>query len=518
VTRRSQLIKLKCWVCQGTPRSRRQAMRRSLFDLKIGEAFGRYELLVPVAEGGMSQVWAARLRGTRGFRKLVAIKTLIADCEQSRLERMLLAEARLASQIQHPNVAQYLDLGERDGVLFVVMEWIDGEPLASLMRDATRLGGIPLAIGVQIVAQVCRGLHAAHELHDDDGEPLGLVHCDVSPPNLMISTLGSVKLIDFGISKATRGAPRVSRDAIVAGKLGFMAPEQARGERFDRRADLFSLGIVLYLVATGRHPFGEGPPTERLNRIVHAAPILPPSCANPQIPTALERVMLRALAHDRAARYQSAAEFLCGLRAAMPELAHEFVVGEFVECVCADSIAARRALIGNALRVAGEWEDAAAERTLESVPPAGPVRKVEDPTLQFTPTEAPSFSDIAVVPSVRPRRIRWWSVAVLSACLGLVASVLHLSRSLHAPALPPSTDAAAVYLPVSPYSRPAPNHGAAGSSSPLPEPPPAASGVAPSQEPTAAPVTPKLNARCAGSGRCAPQRRAKARAVPDYGI
>jgi serine/threonine-protein kinase len=294
----------------------------------------------------------------------------------------------------------------------------------------------------------------------------------------------------------------------VAGKLGFMAPEQARGERFDRRADLFSLGIVLYLVATGRHPFGDGAPTERLNRIVHDAPILPPSVVNPQIPAALARVMLRALAHDRAARYQSAAELLCGLRAAMPELAHEFVVGEFVECVCAESIAARRALIGDALRAATECEDA--ERTLESVPPAGPVRKlhVDDPTLPFTPTEAPSFSDIAVVPSARPRRSRWWSVAVLSACLGLVASILHLSRSLHAPALPPSTDAAAAYLPVLPSSRPAARHGIASSASALAEPPPAASGEPPAAEPAAGPTTPKPRGK----------RRAKGRVVPDYGI
>jgi hypothetical protein len=203
----------------------------------------------------------------------------------------------------------------------------------------------------------------------------------------------------------------------------------------------------------------------------------------------------------------------------MPELAHEFVVGEFVECVCAESIAARHALIGDALRVASEGEDATADRTLESIPPAGPVREVrlDDPTLPFTPTEAPSFSDIAVVPSARPRRNRWRSVAVLSACLGLAASILHLSRPLHAPVLPPSTDAAAAYLPVVPASRPAASHGTASSSTPLAELPPAPSG-APAQ-PTAGPTTPKPRAKCAGSAHCTPaQRRAKARAVPDYGI
>ncbi|HEY8943677.1 MAG TPA: serine/threonine-protein kinase, partial [Polyangiaceae bacterium] len=196
---------------------------RNALDMHAGEAFSRYELLVPIAHGGMSRVWAARLRGTRGFQKLVAIKTLFTaeGGDHERLERMLLEEARLASQIQHPNVAQYLDLGERNGVLYVVMEWVDGEALGSLMRLATGAGGIPLEISVQIVAQACNGLHGAHELRDAQGRALGLVHCDVSPQNLMISANGAVRLIDFGIARATHGR---GEEHLVAGKLAFMAP------------------------------------------------------------------------------------------------------------------------------------------------------------------------------------------------------------------------------------------------------------------------------------------------------
>src|SRR5688500_14062990 len=167
-------------------------MRRSLSDFQVGEPFGRYDLLFPVAEGGMSRVWAARLRGTRGFQKVVALKTLLANgSEGHTLEQMLLDEARHASAIQHANVAQYLDVGEQDGVLFLVMAWLDGESLSRLIKNARKTCGIPLSLAIEIAAQVCKGLHAAHELKDENGRSLGLVHCDVSPQNIMLTSTGT---------------------------------------------------------------------------------------------------------------------------------------------------------------------------------------------------------------------------------------------------------------------------------------------------------------------------------------
>lgn len=327
-------------------------MRRSLFDIQAGEAFGRYELLLPIARGGMSRVWAARLRGTRGFQKLVAIKTLRASTsDDSMLERMLLEEARLASQIQHPNVAQYLDLGERQGVLFVVMEWLEGEALGSLMRLAAPSGGIPLGISVQIVAQVCKGLHGAHELRDAAGAPLGLVHCDVSPQNLMVGKNGAVRLIDFGIARATHDHGSTQ---LFAGKLAFMAPEQARGESIDRRADLFSLGVVLYLLTTGRHPFPGKTAADSLRRMQSNAPILEPSVIRPSYPKALELVVLKALARDPASRFGSAAEMLMELTEAFPRRASEPAVAEFVERVAGTVLKERREAITEAMRLADE--------------------------------------------------------------------------------------------------------------------------------------------------------------------
>jgi serine/threonine-protein kinase len=415
-------------------------MGRNLSELQIGEAFGRYELLLPVARGGMSRVWAARLRGTRGFQKLVAIKTLLADDSLvERLEPMLLAEAQLAAQIQHPNVAQYLDLGERAGMLFVVMEWVDGESLTQIIKRAANRGGVPLAISAQIVAQACNGLHGAHELADARGEPLGLVHCDVSPHNLMVSAAGAVKVIDFGIAKAVRGAPMEGQDGLVAGKLAFMAPEQARGGHVDRRADIFSLGIVLYLLTTGRHPFGSGTAQETLERILRASPVIPPCAADPRYPKALERVVMRALENDREKRFETAAEMLYELSAAV-NLAHEIEVGAFVQELCSDTLLERRQRVNQALELAARREEQASapELSFSIAPdPTPSPPPVELPSLQHVSTTAPSAADVYVPTPVpeEPRRRRRGGVWLTMAASALVAlgAIAYRSDSLPQP-------------------------------------------------------------------------------------
>jgi serine/threonine-protein kinase len=449
-------------------------------ELKSGQAFGRYELLLPVAKGGMSRVWAARLRGTRGFEKLVAIKTLFADgVEKQRLEPMLLAEARLAARIQHPNVAQYLDLGERDGMLFVVMEWVDGESLTSLIRNSTRLGRIPLGVSAQIVAQACNGLHGAHELRDARNEPLGLVHCDVSPHNLMISGTGAVKLIDFGIAKATSGAPMEGQSGMVAGKLAFMAPEQARGHEVDRRADIFSLGIVLYLLTTGRHPFGVGTPLETLERIVKNAPVIPPCAADPRYPAAVERVVMRALAHRREDRFESAAEMLYELSAAT-DLAHEIEVGAFVQETCEQTLRERRVAIEEALNQAAAREtQGETPVAFVSVPPEATA--APETLLQHVSTTAPAAADVLFSPAspLRARRAPFFAGLVAALGLALGFGYRHLQprfsnstpspvspaalfetskapapRSLPSVAANPAPEAKAVQAPFAPAAEP----------------------------------------------------------------
>ena len=178
----------------------------------------------------MATVWAARLKGTRGFQKIVAVKTMLPSVSDDPLfEQMFLDEATLASSIRHPNVAEILDLGEENGVLFLVMEWVDGEPLSVLMKAAYKRGGVPIPVGIRIAMEVCEGLHAAHELRDESGSLLDVVHRDVSPQNILVTFDGVVKIVDFGVAKAAGRAGTQTTAGQIKGKAAYMSPEQARG-------------------------------------------------------------------------------------------------------------------------------------------------------------------------------------------------------------------------------------------------------------------------------------------------
>src|SRR5262249_52176616 len=176
---------------------------RTLQEIQPGQTLGRYEFLVPIAEGGMAAVWAARLKGSRGFSKTVAVKTMLPTVsDDPQFEQMFLDEAQICARIKHPNVVEILDLGEQDDVLYLVMEWVDGEPLSSVRRAAAKQGNLPRSIAVKIIADAAAGLHAAHELKDELGNPVGLVHRDISPQNILLAYDGGVKIVDFGVAKA----------------------------------------------------------------------------------------------------------------------------------------------------------------------------------------------------------------------------------------------------------------------------------------------------------------------------
>jgi eukaryotic-like serine/threonine-protein kinase len=221
-----------------------------------GSTLGRYEILMPVAKGGMAAVWAARLQGTRGFKKIVAVKTMLPDVsDDPDFQSMFLDEARVAARIRHPNVVEILDLGEESDVLYLVMEWVDGETVSTLQKAAKPLGGIPQRIALRIASQICAGLHNAHELRDDNGALVDLVHRDISPANVLISTAGYVKIVDFGVAKS-KGRLHITRaGGVIKGKTPYLSPEQLGGLPIDRRSDIFSLGALLYVLTTGLHPF-----------------------------------------------------------------------------------------------------------------------------------------------------------------------------------------------------------------------------------------------------------------------
>ena len=294
-------------------------MLREPLPLRAGQKLGRYELIAPVARGGMGQVWAGRLRGARGFHKLVAIKTLLhVPGDAARREQHLLEEARIAALIQHSNVAQTLELGEHEGTLYLVMEWVDGEPLSEVLMCSQQAGGVPHLVAVNLIAQALRGLQAAHELCDEQGKPLGVVHRDVSPNNILVSYSGIAKLVDFGIAQAMNQRPAAS-DGEIAGKYSYMSPEQALGGVVDRRSDLFAVGVMLYSLTTGRHPFGGADASAMLQSIVSDEPPIRPSLLKPNYSRTLEAVVLKALEKEPDRRWPSAEEMRLALQRGVPQ-------------------------------------------------------------------------------------------------------------------------------------------------------------------------------------------------------
>lgn len=319
--------------------------------LAPGTVLGRYELLLPIASGGMATVWVARSRGSRGFSKMVAVKTILPNLsDDPTFEQMFLDEAAIASKIEHPNVAQIIDLGEQDEMLYLVMEWVDGESLSTLSKFARKNGtDIPIRVGLKVIAQACAGVHAAHELRDDDDKLLELVHRDVSPQNILLSSSGVVKLVDFGVAKALGRTGETSAGQLK-GKVPFMAPEQAKGGKVDRRTDIFALGIILYRLATGTHPFLDDNDIKTMRNII-SRPVMPPRVKVPSIPVELERTILRALQKDPDKRQATAAELGAEVEAVISSAYGNIALDEvatFVRATLGERDRKRRAAIRDA--------------------------------------------------------------------------------------------------------------------------------------------------------------------------
>lgn len=287
--------------------------------LAPGTRIDRYELIAPIGEGGMAEVWVARREGKHGFEKLFAIKCIHPQlAEEPHFRGMFLREAEIASAIEHPNVAQIFDLGEAQSMLYIVLEYVDGESVASLMTAAfkrTKSAMVSPPLAVRLVADACTGLHAAHGLTDEHGRPRGIVHRDVSPQNILVSTKGDVKLIDFGIAHVAGNLDGRTKEGALKGKLHYMAPEQILHEEIGPATDVFGAGATLYRMLTGKTPFNGGNEASTIQRIItgQAPHPLPES-----IPPAIRAVVLRALSRDPRARYDTALALRSALEAAAP--------------------------------------------------------------------------------------------------------------------------------------------------------------------------------------------------------
>ena len=280
---------------------------------EVGSTANSYEILAKIAEGGMAEIFLARGASAGGVARHVVLKKVLPDrASDPNFIRMFLDEARLAAQLQHPNVAQVYDIGKLGDSYFLTMEYVHGETVRAMLQRASALKKpIPLGCVLTIAAGAAAGLHHAHERIGIDRRPLGIVHRDVSPSNLMVGYEGHVKLVDFGVAKAADRLQE-TRSGTVKGKISYMSPEQCRGQSLDRRSDLFSLGIVLWEMLTTERLFRRTSDFEAMAAIVGEAPVRP-SSKRAEIPTELDDTVMRLLAKDPADRFQTGEDLLATL-------------------------------------------------------------------------------------------------------------------------------------------------------------------------------------------------------------
>ncbi len=288
--------------------------------LSTGDTLGRYRILSRLRAGGMATLYLGKRTGAAGFARPVAIKVIHPHlAEDPRFVKMFVDEATLSAKIDDPHVVHVEELGEAHGTYFLVMEYVDGISLAQLLRElGRRKRALSIDLTTWIAAQIAAGLHAAHEATNEAGEPLGIVHRDVSPHNVLLAFKGHVKLIDFGIAKS-RTQTKDTQTGSLRGKLAYMPPEQAWGKSVDRRADVYALGVVIWEMLTMRRLFDADNDFLLLER-VRAPSVKPPSAVVKGIPAALDDAVMKALSPDPANRPASAEELRALLAHAVPSM------------------------------------------------------------------------------------------------------------------------------------------------------------------------------------------------------
>jgi serine/threonine-protein kinase len=470
--------------------------------------FGRYALHGEIACGGMASVHFGRLLGPVGFARTVAIKRLHPQyARDPEFVAMFLDEARLAARVRHPCVAATIDVVATEGEIFLVMEYVHGESLARLLRTARGAGGVPVAIVGSVLSGALHGLHAAHVATSESGAPLGIVHRDISPENILVGVDGIARVIDFGIAYAA-GRAQVTREGRLKGKLAYMAPEVLEGGRATPLADVYGAGVVLWEALTGERLFTGDNEGQVLTRILRGT-VAAPSTLRAGLSSAVDELVLRALARDPALRFPTALAFALEVEKHLrPASARE--VGEWVNDVARESLAGlasalatvegARGTADHAMR--GEPHEERTETTLLARGETTETNLVAAPWLDDTAeTRAPREDTItnlvlpppsarvapeplppAIVLAEAPRRRGPIVAGVLAiAVIGLVAGKLAFradapvnaptASSSAAPAEPPPPSTGSDSIPA---SEPPPSFEAARSAEP---PPPAAPGA-----------------------------------------
>jgi serine/threonine-protein kinase len=418
----------------------------------LPRSFGRYVLFDFIGKGGMAEIYLARQKTELGPTRLCVVKQILPGLAgDPRFSEMLVHEAKLAARLSHANVVQVFDLGRADDRLFIAMEYVEGFDLNDLLRRCSRAKvPLPFELGVHVVREALRGLDYAHRRVDDEGKPLGIVHRDVSPSNLLVSFEGEVKVCDFGIARANdmiaAGNAPHELDEAIKGKAGYMSPEHARGEAIDARADVFAAGIILWELAAGRRLYKAGEGRDALLEQARRGEV--PELPSQGLPAEemLRTIAGKALARDRDSRYASAAVMLRDLEAYAAKarlMTSPLQLGDWLEKTFGEEILERR---GARERAAAALEKgaplvvqpiAAPPASITTQSPVEAFRIDVEPPPSSSALPAPPSPPVSALPALtisRPPSRKGRTVVALLvaiAVLLLAAAIMALSLRSH---------------------------------------------------------------------------------------
>ncbi|WP_224248678.1 serine/threonine-protein kinase [Hyalangium gracile] len=345
-----------------------------------GRRIGKYEIITRLSVGGMAELFLAFTSGPGGFRKFVALKQILPDVKTDEFVKMFLDEARITAAFSHPNIGQVFDLGLEEDELYLAMEFLPGQNLEQVMMAASYVRPLPIGFAARVARDVCLGLHYAHHFTAPSGRKVAVVHRDMAPRNVMITYDGVVKVIDFGIAKA-KGRIARTHVGMVKGTSGYMSPEQVRGQELDGRSDLFTAGVLLHEMLCGQRLFDTTDEDAMMRQIANAD-IAPPRASNPDVPEALDAVVMKALAKEPAKRFATGREFAKAIETAMgPQVFDEESVAELMQALFAEKRLKTLALLDYA-----SHDDERVSKVVEALR--------DEKTLDGTSSETDEISDV----------------------------------------------------------------------------------------------------------------------------
>ena len=413
--------------------------------------FGKYTLLRRLATGGMAELFLALQKSVAGFEKIIVIKRILPsmNSDEAFIE-MLLHEARIAATLSHPNIVQIYDVGHAEDAYYIAMEHIHGEDLRSIVRQMKKLHltEFPMENALAIVNGVCAGLAYAHEKRGLDGEPLRIVHRDISPQNVVITYGGDIKVVDFGIAKSGDRMGEDTKSGRLKGKVPYMSPEQARGEEIDWRSDIFAVGIILFELTTGKRLFKGRSELETL-RLICDRDYPRPSQVKPGYPARLESIVMRALAKDREQRYQSARALQEDLEAYIRDerlVVSTLRLRDWMQDLFTDKLAKQKGALHDLKQLA---DVIASQNASDEV-----FEVVDSTTSASSYAMVPASGAVAAIPAERRSSIKW--VAVVGALVGgMAAAALGAFFVVRQPAAPVAVVSPSQDLPVESSAAPA---------------------------------------------------------------